>query len=458
MRGKLAVAGALGAAAFGVYWVNKKPEPLKTGYSEAATKVLVVGGGFGGLAAAEELVRELGETPDGRDVGVAVLDRQNYTTFWPMVPSAISGDIEVRHAAHAIRRITRPLGVEFFEAEVAGADFEARKLNTEVGDFSYDYLVLAPGSRTTFFGTPGAEEHAMDLKGLRDALRVRNHVIDCFEEAQRRRNNAGYGSKSEAEDGLLTFVFVGGGPTGVEGIADTHDLIFDVLKQDYPKVDFDEVRLILVNSGDHILKGIDQSLANAARRRLEAQKVEITNNTKAKEVLPDAITLSDGREIPARTVVWAAGIEPPPLVGELNLAKDKRGRIVVDENLHAKGRPDVYAVGDSVCIDYDGPPVPALAQAAEQEGKTAARNVVAEIRGDSLTPFRYEQLGQLVDLGTGSALIDIFGVRFSGFLGALVWRGVYLRELGHNLNRAQVLVDWATDIFARPDTSKLFED
>lgn len=450
MRGKLVVAGALGIAAFGAYQSYKKPEPLQTGYSDAATKILVVGGGFGGLAAAEELVRELGKTPGSRDVGVAVLDRSNYTTFWPMVPSAISGDIEVRHAAHAIRRITQPLGVEFFEAEVTGVDFEAREVHTEVGDFSYDYLVLTPGSRTTFFGTPGAEEHAMDLKGLRDALRVRNRIIDCFEEAERRQGECG--------DGLLTFVFVGGGATGVEGVADTHDLIFDVLKRDYPKVDFNKVRLVLVNSGDHILKGIDRSLANAARRRLEAQKVEVINDTKAKEVRPDTVILSDGQEIPARTVIWTAGVEPPPLVGELDLKKDHRGRVLVDENLRAKGHPGVYAVGDCVCIDYDGPPVPALAQAAEQEGKTAARNVAAEIRGDSLTPFRYEQLGQLVDLGTGSALIDIFGVRFSGFLGALVWRGVYLRELGHNLNRAQVLLDWATDIFARPDTSKLFED
>ena len=450
MRGKLAVAGITGVAAFGAYRAYKKPEPLQTGYSEAATKVLVVGGGFGGLAAAEELVRKLGKTPGSRDVGVAVLDRYNYTTFWPMVPSAISGDIEVRHAAHAIRRIVQPLGVEFFEAKVTGVDFEAREVHSEIGGFSYDYLVLAPGSRTTFFGTPGAEEHAMDLKGLRDALRVRNRAIDRFEEAQRLGGESG--------SGLLTFVFVGGGATGVEGIADTHDLIFDVLKDDYPKVDFDKVRLVLVNSGDHILKGIDRSLADAARRRLEAQKVEVINDTKAREISADAVTLSDGQEIPTRTVVWTAGITPPPLVGELDLRKDKRGRILVDENLRAEGHPGVYAVGDCTSIDYDGPPVPALAQAAEQEGKTAARNVVAEIRGDEPKPFRYEQLGQLVDLGAGSALIDIFGVRFSGSLGALVWKGVYLRELGHNLNRAQVILDWATDLFARPDTSKLFED
>ena len=450
MRGKIAVAGALGLAALGVYQAYKKPEPLQTGYRDAATKILVLGGGFGGLAATEELVRELGKTPGSRDVGVAVLDRNNYTTFWPMVPSAISGDIEIRHAAHAIRRITQPLGVEFFEATVTGVDFEASTIRSEAGDFPYDYLVLAPGSRTTFFGTPGAKEHTMDLKGLRDALRVRNRIIDCFEEAQRLGGEAG--------NGLLTFVFVGGGPTGVEGIADTHDLIFDVLKKDYPKVDFNKVRLVLVNSGDHILKGIDRSLANAARRRLDAKKVEVINDTKAKEVRPDAVALSDGQEIPARTVVWAAGVEPSPLVGELDLRKDHRGRILVDENLRADGRPGVYAVGDCVSIDYDGPPVPALAQAAEQEGKTAAGNVVAEIRGDGLKPFRYEQLGQLVDLGTGSALIDIFGVKFSGSIGALVWRGVYLRELGHNLNRAQVLLDWITDLFARPDTSKLFED
>src|SRR5919202_4681703 len=226
MARRLVEAGPAGGLALVAYNRLKRPAPLRVAYSEASTKVLVVGGGFGGLAAAEGLARALSGS---REVGVGLLDRDNYTTFWPMIPSAISGNIEVRHAAYPIRRVLRPMGVEFFQSDVEGVDFENRNVHTDDGDFPYDYLILAPGSRTAFFGS-GAREHAFDLKGLTNAVRIRNHVLDCLEEAERLRG--------EHEDDLLTFVFVGGGTTGVEGIADTHDLIFDVLEEDYPNVDF----------------------------------------------------------------------------------------------------------------------------------------------------------------------------------------------------------------------------
>ncbi len=449
MRGKLAaVATALGAA--GAYGLLRRRKPMQTQYSEAPKKVLIIGGGFGGLAALEGLVGAL----DGdEEVGVALLDRVNFTTFYPMVPSVISGSVEVRHVAHSIRRIIQPLGAEFYQREATEVDFEAREVRTTRGNFPYDYLVLAPGSRTAYFDTPGARENSMDLKGLRDALEVRNRVIDSFEEAEYLGD--------ETPEGLLTFVFVGAGPTGVEAAADTEDLVFNVLEGDYPNVDFGRVRLVLVNPGERILKEIDPSLAHVAQRRLAAQRVEVLNHAKVTEVRPDGVSLSDGREIPAHTVVWAAGINPGPLVAGLDVAKDDRGRILVDEYLRVKGRSGVYSIGDSVRMDYDGPPVPALAQAAEQQGAVAARNLAAEIRGQSpagLAPFRYRPLGQLVDLGTESALTDIMGMRISGRLAAYVWRAVYLYELGHNVNRARVLMDWAIDLVTRPDTSKLYED
>src|SRR5918994_1569274 len=447
MKGKLAAVAALAGGAAGAYGLLRRPKRLQTRYSGAAKKVLIVGGGFGGLAVLEKLVEAL----DGEgEVGVALLDRVNFSTFWPMVPSAISGNVEVGHVARSIRRIVQPLGAEFFQAEATEVDFDAREVKTTRGAFPYDYLVLASGSRTAYFDTPGARENSLDLKGLRDALRVRNRVIDSFEEAEQ----LGEG----APEGLLTFVFVGAGPTGVEAAANTHDLIFDVLEGDYPNVDFAQVRVVLVNAGDHILQGIDPSLVRAAARRLASQRIEVINDAKVKEIRPDAVVLSDRRTIAARTTVWAAGIEPSALVKSLDVDKDHRGRIRVDEFMRVKSRSGVYAVGDCTSIDYDGSPVPALAQAAEQEGKRAALNLAAEMKGEVLIPFHYRSLEQLVDVGEGSALVDILGAKASGRVGTLIWKGIYLYEFGYNLNRVQVLADWLIDLFARPDTSKLFED
>ena len=423
----------------------RKPKPLGVHYLDAPTKVLVVGGGFGGITAVRKLVDALNGS---RDVGVALLDRVNFTTFYPMVPKVVSSNVEIGHLAHSIRSIITPLGADFNQAEVEGVDFEARRVRSNKGDFPYDYLVLAPGSRTAFFNATGVRENAIDLKGLREALQVRNTIIDRLEEAQ--------WSRGAHDDALLTFVFVGGGPTGVEGVAGTHDLIHNVLKPDYPDVDFDRVRLVLVNSGPRILKDIDPSLANAAIHRLAAQKIEVMNDAKVTEIRPDAVVLSDGRAIPARTTVWAAGVEPGPLVKDLDVPKDARGHIVVDGYLRVKDRPGVYAVGD--CVSIEGGRLPSLAQSAEQEGEVAGRNLAAEIRGNALTRFRYRSLGQLVDLGSTSALTDVLGVKFSGILGEAIWRLVYLKELGYNLNRAQVLADWVVDRVARPSASKLYED
>lgn len=449
MRRGLATVAAVagGAAAFRAYRKAQAPEPLEVHYLDAPTKVLVVGGGFGGLAAVDGLVRGLG---GGQEVGVALLDQVNFTTFYPMVPRAISSNVEVRHLSHPIRNIVQRLGADFLQAEVEGVDFDEKTVRTSRGEFPYDYLVLAPGSRTAFFDSPGVREHAIDFKGLKEALEVRNTIIDRVEEAEWMRGD--YGPEQ------LTFVFVGGGPTGVEGAAYAHDLVHDVLRGHYPHVNFGRVRVILINAGDRILKDIDVPLANAALARFAANNIEIINNTKVTEIRADSVTLSDGREIPARTTVWAAGVEPGPLVKSLDVEKDRRGRILTDEFLRVKGLPEVYAVGDCMDVDNDDPPLPALAQSAEQEGHLAGHNLAATIQGREPDRFEYRSLGTLVDLGAGSSVADILGVKLSGAVGELVWRMVYLKELGYNLNRAQVLVDWAVDYFGRPNVSKLLED
>jgi NADH:ubiquinone reductase (H+-translocating) len=184
----------------------------------------------------------------------------------------------------------------------------------------------------------------------------------------------------------------------------------------------------------------------------------VVNDAKVKRVRPDAVVISDGSTIPTNTTIWAAGIQPPPMVDNLDVEKDHRGRILVDQYLRVNDKPGVYALGDCTSMQYFGPPVPALAQAAEQQGNRAASNIAAEINDRAPVPFRYRSVGQLVDLGEGSAVVDILGVKLGGLLGALIWKGVYLYELGYDLNRAHVLADWTIDLFTRPDTSKLFEN
>lgn len=409
-------------------------------YYSSPARVLVAGGGFGGLTVAKELARRLDARPA---VAIRVVDPADSMTFWPMVPEVVSGSIQAAHVVRSLREELAAIGVEFVRAEVTGCDLEARRLTTTVGDMGFDKLVLGVGWRTNFFGTHGAKEHALVLESVADATAIRYRVIDHLEAA----------SAGQPHD--LTFVVVGGGSTGVELAAALADLV-DVLLGQYPAIGRGDVRVILAQSENDVLPHMEKPMRQAATARLLGERIDIRTDSKVREVDARGVVFANGARIDAGTVIWAAGVEANPIARKLSEAHvDRRGRVVVDEHLRIGGMTGLYSLGDVAAVHSDGSPVAPTAQAAVQEAVTVAANIAAEISGGELQAFRYHELGRLVELGGRFAVSDVFGFSVRGRLGQLLWRGVYLYKLGDWRDRLHVLADWAVRLLEPPSVPRL---
>jgi NADH:quinone reductase (non-electrogenic) len=417
-------------------------------YGEFPHQVLVVGGGFAGYMAAKTLC----DFTEGRDdVGVLVISRENYFAFWPMVPGIIGSQVDIGNIAQPLRRPLIEAGASFRRAELKGVDFERKIVIADGGkEFPYDHLILALGSQPNFFGVAGVKEHSLALGGLADALRIRNRVIERFEQATL--------DPGDLPDPRLTFVVIGGGATGVETAAEIHALVREALAPDFPNIDMDEVRIFVIEAGQEIVGELDPALRRAASMELAARGIKVITGVGAKKVMADRVKLDDGREIRTENVVWTAGIRPSAKLENLDLPLTEHDGVVVDDRLRVPGHPGVWAIGDSAAIPQaDGRLAPPTAQAAVQEGRLAARNVLAAIDGreDELEKFQYRPLGQLVDLGSRFAVNEVMGVRFSGFIAALFWRAVYLSKLEGPQNRARVAADWILGLLFRPATTEI---
>jgi NADH dehydrogenase len=449
-RTSLVVGGTV--AAVGVLRRALKPRPEhapweKHTYGAFPNRVIVVGGEFAGYMAAKTLC-EL--TEDRDDVGVLVISRENYFAFWPMVPGIIGSEVDIGNVAQPLRRPLIEAGASFRRADLKGVDFERKTVIANGGkEFPYDHLILALGSQPNFFGVPGVKEHSLALGGLADALRIRNRVIERFEEVTL--------DPGQLPDPRLTFVVIGGGATGVETAAEIHALIHEALTPDFPNIDVDDVRIFVIEAGQEILGELDPALRRAASMELAARGIKVITSVRAMEVTGDRVKLDDGREIRTENVVWTAGIRPNAKLEDLDLPLTERDGVVVDEHLRVRGRPGLWAIGDSAAISQgDGRLAPPTAQAAVQEGRVAARNVLAVIDlEDELEKFRYRPLGQLVELGSRFAVNEVMGVRFSGFTAALFWRAVYLSKLESPQNRARVAADWILGLLFRPAATEI---
>ncbi len=404
-------------------------------------RILILGGGFGGLYAALEFEKALARDPG---IEVTLVNRENFFLFTPMLHEVAASDLDVTHIVNPIRKLLRR--VRFFNGDIEAIDLDNRRVCVShgIGDnhphvLGYDHLVLALGSITNFFGLAGLEECALTMKSLSDAITLRSRLVAHLEEAD---FECAAGERVE----LLTFVVAGGGFAGVETIAGINDFLREALKF-YPHLSEDLIRVVLVHPGDVILPELGRKLGLYAQQKLSERKVEIRTNTKVTGVSGDTVYLSDGTSIQTRTLIWTAGTSPNPLLMELPCSK-QRGRVVVNKNLQTPDRPEVWALGDCAMVPNikDGGFYPPTAQHALREGKVLARNVLAEIRGGRKKPFVFSALGQLAAIGRRTGVANILGVNFSGFLAWWLWRTIYLSKLPRLEKKLRVALDWTLDL------------
>lgn len=395
--------------------------------------MVIIGAGFAGLWAARGLAN--------RSPGVLLVDRTNFHTFFPLLYQVAAAELEPEDIAHPVRSILRGAqNVRFALAEVRGVDLDQRTVDVGGESVPYDYLVVAPGSTSHFFGVPGAEEFAFPLRTLEEAVRLRNHILGCFERADR-----------EGDEGRrrawLTFAIVGGGPTGVEFAGALAELIRGSMQRDYAHLDFREVRVVLLEALDSLLQAMPAKLGAYALRRLRKMGVEVRLDSPVARVTADGVELQDGAALPTRTVVWTAGVRGPPALEAWGLPVNRQALVEVDATLRVPGRPRVYVAGDAAAV-AGGESVPMLATSAIQEGETVARNILRQMRGEEPLPFEYEDLGTLAVIGRNAGVAHLFGrTTFTGFLAWALWLVIHIVRLIGFRNRFVVLSSWAVDYF-----------
>lgn len=391
-------------------------------------RVVIVGAGFGGLWAARGL--------KNRPVRVTLVDKNNYHTFFPLLYQVAAAELVPTDIAHPVRSIfRRARNVDVRMTEMTGLDLQGHRVLTDSGTLEYDYLVLALGSEPSFFGVPGAAEHAFPLRWISDAVPLRHHVLTCFEAA---------GTADPKRRGrLLTFVVVGGGPTGVEYAGALSELIFGPLLKDFPHIHRHQVRIELVEASDKLLGTMPSKLASYAVERLGRRHVRVRLHAAVAGVERDRVTLAGGDVIETETVVWTAGVQGEPRAAEWGLPVGRAGRVPITDHLHLHDRPEVYVIGDLAYLeDADGLPLPQVAQVAIQQGRYAAANIRAHMAGKPTRPFAYRDPGMLAVIGRNAAVAHVFGLAFKGWAAWFLWLGIHITWLIGFRNRALVLLNW----------------
>lgn len=415
--------------------------------SGSPTRIVVLGGGFGGVGATRELERLYRSS--GKAVEITLVSRDNFFVLTPLLFEACSGVLELRHCAQPIRPA---LGrARFVEATVESVDTERRVVHAVARggmshELPYDHLIVALGATTNQALIPGSPG-AFTFKTMADALVLRNHLIERFERADATPDQS---RRCEC----LTVVVIGGGLVGVELLGELTAFADDILRY-YPRIRRDEVKFYLFEAGPRILPELDPELAATAERVLEHRGADIRAATPVRAIEPGRVHL-DGETIEAGTIVVAAGIVPNPAAVRIPVAHDQRGRIEVDATMRSVSHPSVWALGDCAAIPGpDGRPYPPLAQHATRQAKHVARNVVAAEKGRTPEPFVFEPLGTMAALGHTSAVAKVFGANLTGFPAWWVRRTYYLFQMPRWDRRLRVVLDWTIALFFRPDITKV---
>lgn len=409
-------------------------------------RIIVLGGGFGGVGTARHLERLF---RGSSDVEITLVSRQNFFVLTPLLFEACSGRLELRHCAQPIRAALRRS--RFVEATVEAVDVEKRTVRAlaaggAVYDLPYDHLVVALGASTNEQLIPGSSS-AFTFKTMADALVLRNHVIEQLERADAAPD-------STTRRGCLTVVIIGGGLVGVELLGELTAFTADILRF-YPRIRREEIRFCLFEAGSRILPEIDAKLAAVASRVLQGRGADIRVSTPVRSIESGRVHLAD-ETIDAGTIVLAAGIVPSAIAGAIPVLHDPRGRIAVDETMRSRSHPEVWALGDCAAIPApDGSLYPALAQHTVREARQLARNIHAVTQRRPPAPFVFQPLGTMASLGHTRAVARVFGLRLTGFPAWWVRRTYYLFQMPRWERRLRIVLDWTVALFFRPDTTKV---
>ena len=393
--------------------------------------VLIIGAGFGGLRAAQDL--------RNAPVQVVLIDKNNYHLFQPLLYQVATAGLAATEIAYPVRPVFRKqTNFKFVLAEVTNVDIEERLVYTTSGIVKYDFLILAVGGETNYFGLESVARNGFTLKDLDDAVAIRNHILKMFEWSNQETD-------PELCQALRTFVIVGGGPTGVECAGALSELIRLVLIKDFPDLDVNDVTVLILEMMDHLLVGFPPELSKAAEETLKQKQVKIRFNAAVTDYDGKAVTLKNGEVIPAYTLIWAAGVRAASVLDQLGVEQGRQARVKVEPTLQVPDHREVFVIGDAAYLEEDGLPLPMMAPVAIQQGQLAAKNIIRTLAGRAPEIFNYRDPGSLATIGRNAAVARIKNFKFSGFIAWLVWLAVHIFWLIGFRNRLLVLINWAYD-------------
>ncbi len=425
------------------------PETRPAEESNGRHRVVVIGGGFGGLWAVQSLKRA--------PVDIMLIDRSNYHLFQPLLYQVATGALSPADISSPFRNVLeRQRNARFILGNVTDIDYDRQQVVLDDGRVDFDSLIIASGSIEHYFGHPEWQRHVFGLKTIEDALAFRRRLFRILEKAEKTAN------ETERER-LLTFLIVGGGPTGVEMAGAIAEVTRNMLPRNYRIVQGSNIRIIIIEFMDQLLPPFPKKLAAAATQSLQKLGVEVRTGTKVTDITEDgAVVEADGSQqtIPAHTVMWAAGVKPTPLgealVGEDEGVLDKKKRVRVSPDLSVPGRPNVFVIGDLANFSHqDGEPLPGVASVAMSEGRYVAKRIRRRLQGKETKPYRYRDKGQLAVIGRASAVADLGRLKFSGYPAWLIWLFVHLMYLVGFENRLLVFIRWAWNYFTRKPAAQL---
>ncbi|MCR5176748.1 MAG: NAD(P)/FAD-dependent oxidoreductase [Anaerovibrio sp.] len=378
--------------------------------------IVVVGAGFGGVAT----IRALADVK----AKITIVDRTNYHLFQPLLYQLSTAVLSTDDISFPVRAMFRRRdNIDLFMAKATGIDGKNKVLHTNHGDIAYDYLVVSAGTTNNFFGMENVRKYSYGMKTIQEALHIRNHVLHMFERANKQIDS------EQVRRQMLTFICVGGGPTGVEEAGALAELVA-VQKLDYPNLNFDEVSIKLIEATDKVLPMMPENLRNYTLKVLRKKGVEVMLNTAVADCSEEGLFLKDGTFIPSKTVIWAAGVRAHGLVATLGPECDRSGRIIVEKTLQVPGYPEIFAIGDNAHFEQDGHPLPTVAPVANQEAVVAAANIKKMIKGqEKLREFSYKDYGSMATIGRCQAVVSWGYLRIGGFFAWCIWMFLHLLRL-----------------------------